>query len=180
MPDGSPVPDMTLIAPSAGYDPMRSTFAIWIERWLNDIGIPLRANLTGFNVIVDELFSDTVAEDLDMWMLGWSLSIFPDYLENFFNSRHSLEVGDGYNWGGYANDDFDDLSLSLLSETTIEGAREKVFQFQALLAEELPYVTLFTTPKLDAYRPSRVEFPYTDVLGGIEQQGGMQKSVVIK
>ena len=27
MPDGSPVPDMTLIAPSAGYDPMRSTFA---------------------------------------------------------------------------------------------------------------------------------------------------------
>ena len=180
MPDGSPVPDMRLMAPSAGYDPMRSTFAIWIERWLNDLGIPLRANLTGFNVIVDELFSDTVADDLDMWMLGWGLSIFPDYLENFFNSRHSPEVSGGYNWGGYANDEFDDLSLGLLSETTIEGAREKIFQLQALLAEELPYVTLFTTPKLDAYRPSRIEFPYTDVLGGIEQQGGMQHSVVIK
>ena len=62
-----------------------------------------------------------------------------------------------------------------------EGARcDSVFQLQALLAEELPYVTLFTTPKLDAYRPSRIEFPYTDVLGGIEQQGGMQQSVVIK
>ena len=180
MPDGSPVPEMTLMAPSAGYDPMRSTFAIWIERWLNDIGIPVRANLTGFNVIVDHLFSDTVTEDLDMWILGWGLSIFPDYLENFFNSRHSPEIGGGYNWGGYANDEFDDLSLSLLSETTIQGARDKVFQLQALLAEELPYVTLFTTPKLDAYRPSRIEFPYTDVLGGIEQQSGMQQAVVIK
>ena len=93
MPDGSPVPEMTLLAPSAGYDPMRSTFAIWVERWMNDIGIPVRAHLTGFNVIVDELFSDTVADDLDMWILGWGLSIFPDYLENFFHSRHSPEIG---------------------------------------------------------------------------------------
>ena len=180
MPDGSPVPEMTLLAPSAGYDPMRSTFAIWVERWMNDIGIPVRAHLTGFNVIVDELFSDTVAEDLDMWILGWGLSIFPDYLENFFHSRHSPEIGGGYNWGGYANGRFDELSLGLLSETTIEGARDKVFQLQQFLAEELPYVPLFTTPKLDAYRPSRVEFPYTSVLGGLEQQGGMQQTVVIK
>ena len=180
MPDGSPVPEMTLLAPSAGYDPMRSTFAIWVERWMNDIGIPVRAHLTGFNVIVDELFSDTVAEDLDMWILGWGLSIFPDYLENFFHSRHSPEIGGGYNWGGYANGQFDELSLGLLSETTIEGARDKVFQLQQFLAEELPYVPLFTTPKLDAYRPSRVEFPYTSVLGGLEQQGGMQQTVLIK
>jgi ABC-type transport system substrate-binding protein len=180
MPDGSPVPEMQLLAPSAGYDPMRSTFAIWVDRWMNDIGIPVRANLTGFNVIVGELFSDTVAEDLDMWILGWGLSIFPDYLENFFHSRHSPEIGGGYNWGGYSNSQFDELSLGLLSETTIDGARDKIFQLQQFLAEELPYVTLFTTPKLDAYRPSRIEFPYTSVLGGLEQQSGMQQEALIK
>ena len=180
MPDGNPVPEMEMLAPSAGYDPMRSTFAIWVERWMNDIGIPVRANLTGFNVIVDELFSDTVADDLDIWILGWGLSIFPDYLENFFNTRHSPEIGAGYNWGGYSNTEFDDLSIGLLSETTIEGAKDKVFRLQEFLAEELPYVTLFTTPKLDAYRPARIEFPYTSVLGGIEQQGGMQEAAVIK
>ena len=180
MPDGTPVPEMTLLAPSAGYDPMRSTFAIWIERWLNDVGIPVRANLTGFNVIVDELFSDTVAEDLDMWILGWGLSIFPDYLENFFHSRHAPETGAGYNWGGYSNSEFDELALGLLSETTIDGARDKVFRLQEYLADELPYVTLFTTPKLDAFRPSRIEFPYTSVLGGLESLGGMQQEAVIK
>ena len=120
---------------------------------MNDVGIPVRANLTGFNVIVGVLFSETVGEDLDMWILGWSLSLFPDYLEVFFNGRHAPENDGGYNWGGYANPEFDSISFSLLSETTIEGARDKVFQLQNFLAEDLPYVTLFTIPKLDSYRP---------------------------
>ena len=95
MPDGSDVPAIELVAPSPGYDPLRSTFAIWIERWLTDLGVPTRANLVGFNVIVDTLFSDTVAEDLDMWILGWSLTIFPDYLEAYFHSRHAPENEEG-------------------------------------------------------------------------------------
>lgn len=180
MPDGSDVPALTIIAPSAGYDPLRATFAIWIERWLNDVGIPVRANLTGFNVIVGVLFSETVQEDLDMWILGWSLSLFPDYLETFFNGRRAPENDGGYNWGGYANPDFDAISFSLLSETTIEGARDKVFQLQEFLAEDLPYVTLFTIPKLDSYRPASVDFPYTEVLGGLEGVSGMQTAVQVK
>ena len=86
MPNGEPVPAMEVLAPSPGYDPLRSTFAIWIERWLTEVGIPLRANLTGFNVIVDRVFNQ---QDFDMWILGWGLSAFPDYLEAFFHSRHS-------------------------------------------------------------------------------------------
>ena len=181
MPDGSEIPALELLAPSAGYDPLRSTFAIWIERWLTDLGIPVRAQLVGFNVLVDRLFSDTVAEDLDMWILGWGFSVFPSYLENIFHSRHAPENEDGgSNWGGYANPEFDALAFALLSETTIEGAREKVHQMQALLADDLPYVTLFTTPKVDVFRPSRVEYPYTSVLGGMAQQQGLQHVVLIK
>ena len=80
MPNGEPVPAMEVLAPSAGYDPLRSTFAIWIERWLSEVGIPLRANLTGFNVIVEKVFDQ---QDFDMWILGWGLNAFPDYLESF-------------------------------------------------------------------------------------------------
>ena len=87
MPNGEPMPELEILAPSAGYDPLRSTFAIWIERWLNDVGIPVRANLTGFNIIVERINDP---EGFDMWILGWGLSLYPDYLEAFFHSRNAL------------------------------------------------------------------------------------------
>ena len=175
MPDGSPVPDMEVLAPSAGYDPLRSTFAIWIERWLNEVGIPLRANLTGFNVIVDRVFNQ---QDFDMWILGWGLSAFPDYLEAFFHSRHSAL--EGHNAGGYNNPEFDSLADQLLSETDLEAARQQVFEMQAFLADELPYVVLFDTPIIETYRSDRIEFPYTELWGGLQSSAGMPTLVEFK
>ena len=168
MPNGEPVPAMEVLAPSPGYDPLRSTFAIWIERWLSEVGIPLRANLTGFNVIVDKVFNQ---QDFDMWILGWGLSAFPDYLEAFFHSRHSdLEE---HNPGGYSNPEFDRLADELLAETDLEAARQQVFEMQAFLAEDLPYVVLFDTPIVETYRSERIEFPYTETWGGLQSVSGM-------
>ena len=178
MPDGTPVPKLEIVGPAAGYDPLRATFNIWIERWLNDIGIPAESKLTGFNVIVDLLFSDTVAEDLDMWILGWSLDLFPDYLESFFHSRHGQ--GGDINWGGYANPEYDKLALELLTETDLNEARRKALILQEFLADDLPYVTLFTSPALDTYRPTKIRFPYTSSLGGIEFVNGLQQEALIE
>ena len=175
MPNGEPVPPMEVMAPSPGYDPLRSTFAIWIERWLTEVGIPLRANLTGFNVIVDQVFNQ---QDFDMWILGWGLSAFPDYLEAFFHSRHSgLE---GHNPGGYNNPEFDRLADELLAETDLEAARQQVFEMQAFLAEDLPYVVLFDTPIVETYRSERIEFPYTETWGGLQSASGMPSLVNYK
>ena len=175
MPNGEPVPAMEVLAPSPGYDPLRSTFAIWIERWLNEVGIPLRADLTGFNLIVDKVFNQ---QEFDMWILGWGLSLYPDYLEAFFHSRHSdLE---GHNAGGYNNPEFDQLADDLLAETELAPARRQVFQMQAFLADELPYVTLFTTPMVEAYRSDRIEYPYTDSLGGLQNAAGLTTLVQFK
>lgn len=172
MPSGDPVPAMEVLAPSAGYDPLRSTFAIWIERWLSDVGIPLRAKLTGFNVIVEKVFDQ---QDFDMWILGWGLTAFPDYLESFFHSRHSeLE---GHNPGGYSNPDFDLLADGLLAETDLEVARQQAFEMQAFLAEDLPYVVLFDTPIVETYRSERIEFPYTETWGGLQSVSGMPSLV---
>ncbi len=175
MPNGEPIPDMTLMAPSPGYDPLRSTFAIWIERWLSEVGIPLRADLTGFNLIVEKVFNQ---QDFDMWMLGWGLSLYPDYLEAFFHSRHSgLE---GHNAGGYHNHDFDHLADQLLAETDVEAAREQVLEMQAFLADDLPYVVLFDTPLVEAYRSDRIEYPYTQSLGGLQIAAGLTSLVQFK
>ncbi len=175
MPDGEPVPSMNLIAPSAGYDPLRSTFAIWIERWMNEVGIPVRADLTGFNLIVDKVFNQ---QDFDMWILGWGLTLFPDYLESFFHGRHSAL--EGYNAGGYNNPEYNRLADELLAETDLEEARRQAFQLQGFLADELPYVVLFTTPLVETYRSDRIEFPYTDNLGGLQEASGLPTIVTFK
>ena len=175
MPNGEPVPAMEVLAPSPGYDPLRSTFAIWIERWLREVGIPLRANLTGFNVIVEKVFNQ---QDFDMWILGWSLTPFPDYLESFFHSRHSAL--EGHNAGGYDNPDFDRLADGLLAETDLEAARRQAFEMQAFLAEDLPYVVLFDTPIVETYRSERIDFPYTETWGGLQSVSGMPTLVDFK
>ena len=156
LPNGDPMPDLEILSPSPGYDPLRSTFAIWIERWLNDMGIPAKAKLTDFNVIVEKIADP---DGFDIWILGWGLSNFPDYLEAFFHSRHA--EGDGLNRGGYSNPEFDALAEQLLIETDLDAARDQVFKMQEFLADDLPYVVLFTTPLLESYRSDRLTFPYT-------------------
>ena len=175
MPNGQPMPAISILAPSPGYDPLRSTFAIWIERWLNEVGIPVHADLTGFNLIVEKVFDQ---QDFDMWILGWGLSLYPDYLESFFHSRHSgLE---GHNPGGYDNPEFDRLADELLAETDVETARDLVFELQAFLAEDLPYVPLFDTPLVEAYRSDQVDYPYTRSLGGLQNASGLTTLVQFK
>ncbi|MFQ5878709.1 MAG: ABC transporter substrate-binding protein [Dehalococcoidia bacterium] len=166
MPNGELVSQMEILAPSAGYDPLRATVAIWIEKWLNEAGIPVRVNLTGFNVIVPKV---VMQQDFDMWILGWELTVFPGYLADFFHSGRA-QPGD-FNPGGYANSQFDALANQLVAETDVNRARDLAFQLQEILADEVPYVLLFTTPILEAYRSETVDFPYSDVLQGI--QGGL-------
>lgn len=175
MPDGKPVPEMELLAPSAGYDPLRATFAIWIEKWLNEFGIPLKANLTGFNIIVTKVFDE---QDFDMWMLGWSLGIFPDFLRDFFHSERS-GLGD-FNAGGYSNPEFDKLADEIKVCDTYESCKKIADQIQKILAEELPYVVLFDTGIMEAYRAAEVEYPYTDTLGGLQYVSGLPSLVHVK
>jgi ABC-type transport system substrate-binding protein len=170
MPDGTPVPPLTLIAPNAGYDPLRSTFAIWIETWLNEFGIPVTAELAGFNTLIPRIFTE---QDFDMYILGWSLSIFPDFLNDFFSEEQA--VTDGNNAGGYISPEFEELSQNILTCPTFEECKTYSDQIQQLLATEAPYVVLFDTGIIEAFRSAAVEFPYTEQLSGLQythQTGG--------
>jgi ABC-type transport system substrate-binding protein len=157
-PDGTAVPNLRLLAPSAGYDPLRATAGVYIEQWMNQLGIPVEAELTNFNRIL-ELQSDPTA--WDMYILGWGLSSFPDYPCYF------LQPGSGWNYGAYDSEEFDAVCNELFAETEMEAARELVFELQNILSEDLPYIYLFTTPMADAWNGSQIMFPFTDVPGGI-------------
>jgi ABC-type transport system substrate-binding protein len=178
MPDGTPVPELNIPAPSPGYDPLRSTFAIWIETWLNEFGVPATAQLAGFNVIVPIIFTE---QDFDMYLLGWSLSLFPDFLRDFFAEEQAVQ--DGNNAGGYVNEEFETLSTDILTCETFEACKESSDALQLMLATELPYVLLFDTGIIEGYRSANVELPFTDMLSGLQyahQQGSMQPNVKVK
>ncbi|RPJ52282.1 MAG: ABC transporter substrate-binding protein [Chloroflexi bacterium] len=179
MPDGTPVPQLTMIAPSAGYDPLRSTFAIWIETWLNEFGIPVTAELSGFNVLVPRIFTE---QDFDMYILGWSLGVFPSFLRDFFSEEQAAT--DGNNAGGYVSQEFEELSNNILTCPTFEECKEYSDQIQNLLATEAPYVVLFDTGIIEAYRSAVVEYPYTEQLSGLQYThqggGGLQSQVTVR
>ena len=172
MPDGTPVPELNMPAPSPGYDPLRSTFAIWIETWLNEFGIPLKAKLAGFNVIVPQIFTE---QDFDMYILGWSLDIFPQSLYNFFAEEQAAK--DGNNAGGYVNPDYEKIASQLLTCDTIDSCKQIADQAQDMLGNELPYVVLFDTGIIEAYRSASVEFPFTDTLSGLQYAHDINSSV---
>jgi len=104
-----------------------------------------------------------------MWILGWGLTPFADHLASFF-SCDEMELG-GFNAGGYCSDEFQALIDEFNVETDLDEALALVFQQQELLAEDLPYVILFTTPIVEAYRSSAIQFPYTENLDGLQTTG---------
>jgi len=175
MPDGTPVPDLELLAPSPGYDPLRSTFAIWIETWANEFGIPVKANLTGFNIIVDKGFTQ---QDFDMFILGWSLGVFPGHMRDFWHSDQA--VLDGNNAGGYSDPSFDADSEALNTCETFAACKEITDRLQIKLSTETPYVLLFDTGVIEVYS-ANLEYPYTDSMSGLQYLAGLPATVnVIK
>lgn len=172
-PDGTPVEPMELLAPGPGYDPLRATYSLFIANWANDLGIPLRAEPTGFSVIVDRVFGPV---DWDMYILGWGLTIFPDYVADFFDSRADSATAGGFNIPGYANPDFDRMADELKAETDINQAAAIVRRMDAVLGQDVPYVVLFTTPVLETFR-NTLEFPSTVTLDGLQNFQGLPGAV---
>ena len=183
-PDGNELEQIELLAPSAGYDPMRATAAIWIAQWCNDLGIPVKANATGFNTIIPLVFEpdpETGEIEFDWYILGWSLGnpALPDFHEAFFGCANDAKEG-GFNTPGYCDEDFDAMAANFLSAQTLEEARKYVWEMDNKLAEDLPYMTLFTAPILEFYAKARVEYPFTEALDGLQNLNGLPDSVMTK
>ncbi len=176
-PGGESIDPLTLLAPGPGYDPMRATYSLFIEEWATDLGIPVSAEPTGFVVIVDKVFPPADPLGWDMYILGWGLTPFPDYVFDFFKSSADSALG-GYNTPGYSNPTFDELADRFAKAKTLGEARDLIHQADAIIAEDLPYVVLFTTPLIEAYS-NQLAFPYTTILDGLQNFGALTGVVTI-
>jgi len=174
MPNGTLVPELSILAPGPGYDPFRATFSIWVEQWLNDLGVPAVAEPTDFNAIIAAVFppqTEESAQGWDMYMLGWGggdPSLPGTSQVAFFHSREDAVAGGGFNTPGYVSEAFDAAADAFEAATTVEDAQKYTFEMEEILQDELPYIVLFRTPIIEAYG-ANVTFPVQTIMGG--QQG---------
>jgi ABC-type transport system substrate-binding protein len=172
MPNGEPMPELTILGPGPAYDPIRATFNQWISEWARELGMPVKSELTGFNTILGPVFTDAT---FDMYILGWSLGnvAFPTYFESFWHSSNDTAVSGNFNTPGFNNPEYDAMVDEFMSTSDLERARELVFDMQVMLADQRPYIPLFYKTVTDLVRNNLV-FPYTETLGGIVEFAGFQ------
>ncbi len=148
--NGKPVPPFTILTPPADYDPLRAMCGMLIQEWLREIGIPATSTPTSFGDIVNKVNTEW---NFDTYLLGWKLGIDPDHMRTFFHSKEV--VRDGYNSMGYINQEFDKLADASAREMDEEKRREIIFKMQEFIVEEAPYIPLFTSAQVEAYRKDR-------------------------
>jgi len=147
MPDGKPVKSFTILTPPADYDPLRAISGLLIQEWLREVGIPVISTPTSFGDIVNKVNTEW---NFDTYLLGWKLSLDPDYMRTFFHSKEI--VRDGYNSMGYSNPAFDRLADRSAKELNEEKRRELIFEMQEYIIKEAPYIPLYTARLIEAYR----------------------------
>jgi ABC-type transport system substrate-binding protein len=172
MPDGKPMPELTILGPGPAYDPLRATFNQWVSEWARQLGMPIESKLVEFNAMLTPVFIDA---DFDMYILGWGLGnvIFPHYYELFWHSRNDTAISGNSNTPGFDNAEYDALIDEFMGTSDLERAREIVFEAQVMLADQRPYIPLFYKQTIDLARNTLI-FPYTEALGGLEFQAGLQ------
>jgi peptide/nickel transport system substrate-binding protein len=174
------MPELTILGPGPEFDIVRATFNQWISEWARDIGMPVQSELTGRNAILDSVF---VAADFDMYIFGLPLGTpaFPQYYDEFWHSRNCTFETGGKNTSCFKNDDYDALVNEFMTTGDLERARELVYGMQILLADQRPYIPLYSQKVYDIARTT-VVFPYVQTLGGIEFMDGFrnQAQVMVK
>ena len=177
--NGTAVPELSIMAPGPGYDPLRATYSLWISDYLTQLGFEAEAIPTDFNAIVNAVFVPTEANELnyDMYILGWSLTVFPTHHESFFHSRSDTLVSGGDNNTGYNNPEFDALVDEFNATTSEDEAFDLIWQMEEILAVDKPYILLFDTGILEFYRKTSIEYPFESSLSGLQFLSGLQGNV---
>jgi ABC-type transport system substrate-binding protein len=174
--NGETVQHLEILSPGPGYDPLRATYSSLIANWLNELGFDAEAIHTDFNVLVNAVYVPTEAGELDydMFLLGWSLGspAFPTYHESFFAGKNDTLVNDGNNSPGFNDPDFNALVEDFNAAQTQAEAKAIMWEMERILFEKKPYILLFDTGILEAYRSAAITFPFTETLSGIQLGNG--------
>lgn len=176
LPGGEVLSEIVLLAPAEAYDPHAASYNLWLAQWLRDLGIAVRSELTNPTTLFEQVLIGGV--DFDMYILGWELTLYPDYLCQWFYSDYDTFTNNGFNTTGFNDAEFDNICQSFWKADDFLIAQEQVIAMQAILQSQRPYIPLFYPLVIDQVSAD-VELPYTQILGGMPAAGALQDSVQI-
>jgi peptide/nickel transport system substrate-binding protein len=143
---GNTLNPIQILTPTADYDPIRSICGFIISEWWSAVGVPVTSRPVSFGELLDRTFTE---RDFDVFILGWSLDVFPSYLRDFFHSTQ--DEPNGNNPTGYKDIEYDKASTEFINETDIADQIAKARELQSIIAEECVYIPLYTKRIIEAY-----------------------------
>ena len=118
-----------------------------IDQMLRDIGIRMKAIPLSDEVLYDNL---DLEHTYEVYEMSHGYSPYPIHLYSRFHSDEIVDYGGNY--PGYSNPEFDALIDESNSELDFEKRTKLLWQAQNMLAEDLPYIPLFTSDDVHAIR----------------------------
>ncbi len=96
-----------------------------------------------------------------MALLGWSVSLYPGYLCDWFGTDKAFT---------YGSSSVTSLCQQLRTINDLTQAEQNIFAIQAALAQDVPFIPLYSTIAYDSR--AKVNYPFDEVWGGLSQVYG--------
>jgi peptide/nickel transport system substrate-binding protein len=145
------------------------TISDLISGWLAEIGIA-----TEVEGIEHGMAAQGILNDRDFDMLIYNMFTDPDGATHmdFTISCWAAESGDvGRNYPGWCNEEFEDKLYTALNALDPEVFEQNLFEAQAIINNEIPFITLAGIDRLQAYRSDQLEFEAEGTCH--DQEGGL-------
>ncbi len=152
-PDGQAFPAIGLLAPSEQEDPQSNKAALFVQQSVRYLGIPLSVQIVDTAEIRFALFK---GGGYDMAIAGWHLSTYPGYLCDWFGPGNPF---------GYQDDATGPACQALASTSDLVTAETQAARMQGLLAQNPPFIPLYSGLTYDVYRGIR--YPFDSMPGGL-------------
>ena len=160
-PAGNVLPTFTLL--TVEQDLRREMAAQYIAQQAEILGLSIEVQIGSLDELLYVVYS---SGDYDLALLGWHLSSYPSYLCDWFmpldrnpfaynGSRPTLEGGNRLVSACDAWAQAIDLGM----------AKTYAFEVQSALMENLPFIPLYTTVRVDAYR--NIRYPFAQIVDGL-------------
>lgn len=162
LPNGEKFPALNLLVSNVSTDPVNDPLRLGyfyndasdqIINIAETFGVPISKEVVSSEDLHFAVFS---SHQYDMALLEYNVSEYPGYLCDWFKDGNPF---------GYHSDRLMSACEALNSTSDLTTAQSDVYEIQSILAQDLPFIPLYSGITCDAYR--NIKYPFDSVLGGL-------------